>query len=212
MTGYQPRPDASDELCPYLTEAEAVLPDPRGTVPPLVPAHPPGPPPALAHLPPADASDDLCPHLTEPDGVVTDSPPPVVRGRRTEAVMPGSPSGPRAGLTAPTPWVRPYVLTGGRTRAHSDLLVHTLVSVPDHNPALAAQLPPEARSLYERAHTHTESVAELSAHCGMPLGVTRVLLSDLAAAGHVLVGPDSYPSPYDSDLLERIIDGLQQFV
>jgi hypothetical protein len=189
MTGYQPNADASDELCPYLTDAGGVMPGSS-----------------------ADASDKLCPHLTEPDGVTTDSRTQFVGAHRTEGVMPGSPPGARATLTGATPWVRPYVLTGGRTRAHHDLLVHTLVSVPDYNPSLAAQLPPEARSLYERAHTHTESVAELSAHCGMPLGVTRVLLSDLAATGHVLIGPDPYTSPYDCDLLERIIDGLQQFV
>jgi hypothetical protein len=182
--------DAGDELCPYLTEAaEAVMPGSR-----------------------TDASDELCRHLTEADGVSTGSQPPFVRGRRTEAGLPGSPPGVRAGSTAVAPWVRPYVLTGGRTHALHDLLVHTLVSVPDYSPSLAAQLPPEVRSLYERARSHTESVAELSAHCGIPLGVTRVLLSDMAGAGHVLIGPDPYTSPYDRDLLERIIDGLQQFV
>ena len=85
------------------------------------------------------------------------------------------------------------------------------MTVPDYRPALVVQLSPESRSLYERAHTYTESVAELSAHCRIPLGVTRVLLSDLAAAGHVLIGTNAYRSPYDSELLERIIDGIQQF-
>ena len=102
------------------------------------------------------------------------------------------------------------MLIGGRTHHQQHLLVHTLISVRDYHPSIAAQLPPEARSLYERAHTHTESVAELSAHCGIPLGVTRVLLGDLATANYVLIGPDPYDSPYDRDLLERIIDGLQR--
>jgi hypothetical protein len=189
MTGYDPGADASDELCPYLTESGAVGPSS-----------------------PAESADDLCPHLTEADTDGTDSQPPFVRARHAEGALPGSPAGPRAIRATAAPWVRPYVLTGGRTRAHHELLVHTLVSVPDYRPSVAVQLPPEARSLYERAHAHTESVAELSAHCGIPLGVTRVLLSDLTAAGHMTVGPDPYPSPYDSELLERIIDGLQQFV
>jgi hypothetical protein len=200
MTGYQTKADASDELCPYLTDAEVIVPGPRAAA-------------AVAD------DDELCPHLTDEETsaatAVATLPARVRRVERaehTERARRGFGVDARAVATAAPPWVRPYVLTGGRTRTHNDLLVHTLVSVPDYSASLAAQLPPEARLLYERAHGHTESVAELSAHSGIPLGVTRVLLSDLIAAGHVLVGPEPYDSPYDSDLLERIIDGLQQFV
>ncbi|MBC6459800.1 DUF742 domain-containing protein [Actinomadura sp. HBU206391] len=108
------------------------------------------------------------------------------------------------------PWVRPYVLTGGRTRTRQHLFVHTLISVRHYDPSFAARLHPEARSLYERARTSTESVAELSAHCGVPLGVTRVLLGDLAAANWVRVLPENYASPYDPSLLKRVIHGLRQ--
>jgi len=114
---------------------------------------------------------------------------------------------------ATNPWVRPYVLTGGRTSSPQHLLVHTLVSGAGYDPALASGLLPEARALYERAHTTTESVAELSAHCGVPLGVTRVLLTDLAAAGRVLIGTDptaSSSDPFDRRMLERVLDGLKQ--
>lgn len=109
------------------------------------------------------------------------------------------------------PWVRPYVLTGGRTRTRHRLFVHTLVSVPHYDAAYAARLPPEARALYDRASTVVESVAELSAHCGVSLGVTRVLLGDMAARDRMLVNPETYSSPYDERLLKRVIHGLQQF-
>ena len=108
------------------------------------------------------------------------------------------------------PWVRPYVLTGGRTRTRHNLYVHTLVSVPWFDPSAAARLSPEARRLYERASTGAQSVAELSAHCGVSLGVTRVLLEDLAAADWLQVNEDAYVSPYDHRLLKRVIDGLRQ--
>ena len=49
------------------------------------------------------------------------------------------------------PWVRPYVLTGGRTRTKHHLYVHTLVSVERYDPAASLRLSPEARRLYERA-------------------------------------------------------------
>jgi hypothetical protein len=109
------------------------------------------------------------------------------------------------------PWVRPYVLTGGRTRTRHRLYVHTLVSVERYDRSAAVRLTPEARRLYERASFGPQSVAELSAHCGVSLGVTRVLLEDLAAADHVVINEDTYNSPYDHRLLKRVIDGLREF-
>ena len=108
------------------------------------------------------------------------------------------------------PWVRPYVLTGGRTRTRHQLYVHTLVSVPRYDPSAAARLSPESRRLYERAHQGAQSIAELSAHCGISLGVTRALLEDLAAAGWVQINDGTYDSPYDHRLLKRVIDGLRE--
>jgi hypothetical protein len=109
------------------------------------------------------------------------------------------------------PWVRPYVLTGGRTRTNYHLYVHTLVSVDRYDPGAVSRLAPEARRLYERASFGAQSVAELSAHCGVSLGVTRVLLEDLAAAEHVKINEEPYSSPYDHRLLKRVIDGLREF-
>jgi hypothetical protein len=109
------------------------------------------------------------------------------------------------------PWVRPYVLTGGRTRTRHHLYVHTLVSIKSYDPATALRLSPEARRLYERASCGAQSVAELSAHCKVSLGVTRVLLEDLAASDHVLINEETYSSPYDHRLLKRVIDGLREF-
>lgn len=108
------------------------------------------------------------------------------------------------------PWVRPYVLTGGRTRTRHHLYVHTLVSASWFDPATADRLSPEARRLYERASTGPQSVAEMSAHCGVSLGVTRVLLEDLAASDRVQINEDVYVSPYDRRLLKRVIDGLRE--
>ncbi|HEX6499351.1 MAG TPA: DUF742 domain-containing protein [Micromonosporaceae bacterium] len=105
--------------------------------------------------------------------------------------------------------VRPYVLTGGRTRTRQHLLVHTLVSVPYYDAVFASSLLPEVRSLYEHAR-ETRSVAELSAVCGMSLGVTRVVVDDLAASDRLYVHADQYSSPFDFRLLERLRDGLRQ--
>ena len=107
------------------------------------------------------------------------------------------------------PWVRPYVLTGGRTQTRKHPYLHTLVSVDRYDESASARLLPEARRLYERAAVGIQSVAELSAHCAVSLGVTRVLLEDLAAADRVQINEDVYVSPYDRRLLKRVIDGLR---
>jgi hypothetical protein len=105
--------------------------------------------------------------------------------------------------------VRPYVVTGGRAHTRQRLLVHTLVSVPNYEPRFAASLPPETRTVYEEARTVT-SVAELSALCGLTLGVTRVVLDDLASADRLQIHPQPGSSPFDLSLLERLRDGLRQ--
>jgi hypothetical protein len=97
----------------------------------------------------------------------------------------------------------------GRAQAGHRLHVHALVSVERHDQVVAGRLSPEARRLYERASLSPESVAELSAHCGVPLGVTRVLLEDLAAAGQVQINAGTHDSPSDQLLLTRLIDGLR---
>ena len=56
------------------------------------------------------------------------------------------------------------------------------------------------------------SVAEIGAALHVPLGVARVLVSDLADAGYLTV---SLPVPVDAngrpgrDILERLLDGLR---
>ena len=108
------------------------------------------------------------------------------------------------------PWVRPYVLTGGRTQTRKHPYLHTLVSVDRYDETASARLLPEARRLYERAAVGVQSVAELSAHCQVSLGVTRVLVEDLAAADMVRVNDDALSAPPDHHLLSRVIAGLRE--
>lgn len=105
--------------------------------------------------------------------------------------------------------VRPYTLTGGRTRSRHHLLVETLISVPSYDPALADALMPESRAIYERARTRA-SIAELSAGLTMPLGVVRVLISDLASQGAVHIHSTAHTYSHDLSLLERVLDGLKR--
>ncbi|WP_106400326.1 DUF742 domain-containing protein [Actinocorallia populi] len=105
------------------------------------------------------------------------------------------------------PWARGFVLVGGRTTTRWRMLVHTLVSSTGEHPPAAAGPHPEARALYLRVLAGPQSVAELSASCGVPLGVTRVLLGDLAGRGLVTLHADT--DPFSPHILERLLDGLR---
>ncbi|WP_430788415.1 DUF742 domain-containing protein [Actinoplanes sp. G11-F43] len=94
----------------------------------------------------------------------------------------------------------------GRTGNRNPLLIHTLVSTGNrYDPLLAATLAPASRTLYEQARRMC-SVAELSASCGLPLGLTRLLISDLLKLGQLVVH-EARPSQ-DLALLERLRAGL----
>jgi len=76
--------------------------------------------------------------------------------------------------------VRPYAVTGGRVRsARSDLPLEALVeALPD---AVASHgLTPEKRAIVQHATNSFISVAELSALLHLPLGVIRILVSDMS--------------------------------
>jgi hypothetical protein len=58
----------------------------------------------------------------------------------------------------------------------------------------------------------TLSVAEIAAHLSVPLGVARVLVSDLAEAGYVVIHPPADVTEsggQDPNLLEKVLDGLR---
>ncbi len=114
--------------------------------------------------------------------------------------------------------VRPYALTGGRTRFGHVLLVETFVATIDGpreraeltSGGIGAGVMPELRAIVELCR-RMRSVAEISALLRMPLGVVRVLLSDLADQGRIRVyGSGQGPTQPDRALLERVLGGLRR--
>ncbi|MGH3569113.1 MAG: DUF742 domain-containing protein [Pseudonocardia sp.] len=102
--------------------------------------------------------------------------------------------------------VRPYVLTGGRTRPGSYLGLETLVSARDPAGRQASQT---HREIVEMCARPT-SVAEVAAFTALPLGVVRVLVDDLARAGELFVHRAlTGDGPPDVALLSRLLRGLQ---
>lgn len=114
--------------------------------------------------------------------------------------------------------VRPYSLTGGRTRFGHVLLVETFVAAleaPEErreltNGNLGTRVMPELQAIVEICR-RMRTVAEISALLKMPLGVVRVLLSDLADQGKIRVyGTGHSAAQPDRALLERVLNGLRR--
>jgi DNA-directed RNA polymerase specialized sigma24 family protein len=108
-------------------------------------------------------------------------------------------------------FVRPYALTGGRTRSRgANLPLETLVTATEAGRAAVGKLSPEQKQLVLLC-SQPLSIAEISARLGVPLGVARVLAGDLRADGLV----EAHRSPVSDDaedlksVLERVLDGLQ---
>jgi hypothetical protein len=102
--------------------------------------------------------------------------------------------------------LRPFVITAGRTAAADpDIGLETQVTVrPGVRPV---RLSPEMRAIVGIC-AEPLSVAEISARLRMHLGVTRILVGDLRAAGvldvHVLT--NDFPDP---ETIMRVIRGLR---
>lgn len=104
--------------------------------------------------------------------------------------------------------VRPYTWTNGRTASSNELAVEALISATGREADATAT--PEHHAVLGLCAT-PRSVAELAALLPVPLGVARVLLGDMAAAGIVRVhrtgGREGEP---DLALLRRVRDALLQ--
>ncbi|MET8558744.1 MULTISPECIES: DUF742 domain-containing protein [unclassified Streptomyces] len=131
---------------------------------------------------------------------------------------PKSPKLPTRGADRKPSRVRPYSLTGGRTRFGHVLLVETFVAAleaPQERPELVngdlrTKVMPEMRAIVELCR-RMRTVAEIAALLRMPLGVVRVLLSDLADQGKIRVyGTGQQPGQPDRALLERVLSGLRR--
>ncbi|MFI1400804.1 DUF742 domain-containing protein [Streptomyces sp. NPDC020681] len=117
-----------------------------------------------------------------------------------------------SGTGTHNPLVRPYAMTGGRTRPRYQLAIEALVSTTADPARLQGQLPEHQRIC--RLCFEIKSVAEISALLTIPLGVARILVADLAEAGLVAIhqpgGDESAGGQPDVTLLERVLSGLRK--
>jgi hypothetical protein len=145
-----------------------------------------------------------------------DDRPPVAPDDGAAARAGAAPSAPIGATPAPTDTptehdedddalVRPFVITGGRTRhATVHLRVEALVVHTGLQPPAGLQF--EHAAILD-ACPEPISVAEVAARIGVPLGVAQILVGDLADAGLVRVHEATHTAT--PALLLRMIDAVR---
>jgi len=119
-------------------------------------------------------------------------------------------SGPRGIADESSTLVRPYAVTGGRTKPRTHLQIEAMVAASHYEARDLSVLSPECQAILGFCRDW-RSVAEVSAVLRMPLGVARVLIADMAMEGLVRVHQiDHAQGRPDINLLERVLSGLRK--
>ena len=107
--------------------------------------------------------------------------------------------------------VRPYTWTQGRTRADYQLNLETLVSTSPAGERVERLTQVEHRTIAMMCRK-PHSVAEVAAKLAVPLGVARVILSDMAMINLITIHRthnDTSTAAHFA-LMERVLTGLRQ--
>jgi hypothetical protein len=106
--------------------------------------------------------------------------------------------------------VRPYAVTGGRTKPRTQLEIEAMVAAAHYEARDLSVLSPECQAILGFCRDW-RSVAEISAVLRMPLGVARILIADMAVEGLVRIHQlDHAQGRPDLNLLERVLSGLRK--
>lgn len=100
-----------------------------------------------------------------------------------------------------------YILVNGRTTPRNtnlDLATQVIALPVD-----ATRLEPEYREIVRRCRDWM-SIAEIGAHLGRPLTITKVMVDVLLEQGFLAVGSPAQEKIVDRRLLETVLAGLQR--
>jgi len=108
------------------------------------------------------------------------------------------------------PVVRPYAVTKGRTGPSPGMpvgLIDVVVAVTGLQPRSGVRLTPEHRQILARCQRPI-AVVDLASDVDLPVGVVRVLLSDLGQYGMLRILPTPRGPVTNERLLRDVLDGL----
>jgi len=114
------------------------------------------------------------------------------------------------------PGLRPFVLTAGRVDGvDPEIDLETQVTARPLEARRLAEVPIGGLTREQRAIidlcAEPVSVAEISAKLQLHLGVTKILVGDLRAAGHLDVHTKDVDASHDPETILRVINGLRAF-
>jgi hypothetical protein len=104
--------------------------------------------------------------------------------------------------------LRPFVLTSGRVVGAPDIGLETQVTARPVFGQAPNRLAPELQAIIALCQEPV-SVAEISARVGLHLGVTKILVSDLHAAGYLEVHAVDTALSHQPETILRVIRGLR---
>jgi Protein of unknown function (DUF742) len=108
------------------------------------------------------------------------------------------------------PVVRPYALTGGRTRPIGEIIdLLALVSSSDLRMIDDLLLEPEYLEVMRQCR-EPKPVADLASDLDLPLGVVRILLSDMRERGLIVIRPPARNRLTDPQVLKDVADALRR--
>ena len=107
------------------------------------------------------------------------------------------------------PVVRPYALTGGRTRPTGGTIDLLALVTSRNAPVDELLLEPEHRQVLRQCW-HPTPVADLASDLDLPLGVVRILLSDMREHGLITIRPPLQNRLTDPQVLKDVADALRR--
>jgi DNA-directed RNA polymerase specialized sigma24 family protein len=105
--------------------------------------------------------------------------------------------------------VRSYLMTGGRVAPSMELAFEALLSTTARGLTALETLAFERQAIVRLCRFEPQSVAEVSAKLGVPIGVVRVLAGDLASESLLDVQAATENVADDVSLILRLIEGVR---
>ncbi len=108
--------------------------------------------------------------------------------------------------------VRPYAITGGRTRhSEHEFALITLVVTRSPDGIGEGYVEPESALILDMCRARAVAIAEIAAHLDLPVSVVKVLCGDLLNSELILVqAPPKESDAPSVELIERVMDGIRR--
>ncbi len=108
--------------------------------------------------------------------------------------------------------VRPYAVTRGRTEPTREIAIEAILVTTFRGRQEGMYAGRDKHTIAMMCDGRPQSLAEVSARLRLPLGVTRVIVSDMTVDGLLTLHEPTDEDNYDDrlDMLERVLSGLRR--